>query len=104
MSTTTTSTTTTTTTPKDRYKLIFFVPVADAETVKAAVFATGAGTIGLYDKTCFTVSGVGQFVPSAEASPHIGEPGKPEFVDEVRCEIQVRGREVIERAVKAIKA
>lgn len=93
-----------TTTSQERYKLVFFVPIPDAENVKEAVWATGAGTIGLYDKTCFSCSGVGQFTPNEHASPHIGAPGKTEKVEEVRCEIQCRGREQVQKAVEAIKA
>lgn len=93
-----------TTISQERYKLVFFVPVPDAEIVKEAVWATGAGTIGLYDKTCFSCPGLSQFTPNEHASPYIGAPGKAERVDEVRCEIQCRGREQVQKAVEAVKA
>ena len=89
---------------QDRYKLVFFVPAANAQKVKYAVFATGAGTIGLYDKTCFVISGVGEFVPAADATPHIGAPGKPEKVEELRIETQCTGQEMVRNAIEAIKA
>jgi hypothetical protein len=85
------------------YKLAFFVPEADAETVKAAVFATGAGRIGDYDQCCFQTRGQGQFRPLAGADPHIGDVGRLERVTEVRVEM-VCDDAVIRDAVTALKA
>lgn len=96
-------TTMSTTTPTPRYKLIVFVPIAHASDVKTAIFATGAGTIGLYDNCCFTSYGTGEFTPNQYATPNIGEPGKAESVQEARLEIQCLGREQVEMAVRAIK-
>ena len=64
------------------YKLCFFVPEAAAETVKEAVFEVGAGRIGNYDKCCWQVKGTGQFRPLAGSSPHLGEHGRVEKVEE----------------------
>jgi len=69
------------------YKLAFFVPLADAETVKEAVFATGAGRIGDYEACCFQTQGTGQFRPLAGADPHIGRVGDLEQVDELKVEL-----------------
>ncbi|WP_163560240.1 YqfO family protein [Halomonas sp. NO4] len=69
------------------YKLAFFVPVEDAETVKEAVFATGAGRIGDYEACCFQTPGTGQFRPLAGANPHIGEVDTLERVEELKVEL-----------------
>ncbi|EPZ51680.1 hypothetical protein M902_2392 [Bacteriovorax sp. BAL6_X] len=67
-------------------KLVFFVPKANAEVVKNAVFDAGAGTIGNYDRCSFEVEGVGQFRPNQEANPHIGKNGEIERVVELKVE------------------
>lgn len=69
------------------YKLVFFVPETHADTVKQAVFATGAGKIGDYDQCCFETKGTGQFRPLAGASPFIGKPGALQQVNELRIEL-----------------
>jgi len=84
------------------YKLAFFVPVADAETVKEAVFATGAGRIGDYEACCFQTPGRGQFRPLDGADPHIGRVGDLEIVDELKVEL-VCSDELIQAAVSALK-
>ncbi|MBB3229283.1 YqfO family protein [Halomonas stenophila] len=69
------------------YKLVFFVPADDAERVKEAVFASGAGRIGDYEACCFQTAGTGQFRPLAGAQPHIGRVGELETVEELRVEL-----------------
>lgn len=88
----------------DRYKLIFFVPHADLEKCKEAVFATGAGTFpgGKYTKVCFQTPGRGQFLPTAAAKPAIGSVGALETVEEMKVEVLCVGREVMIQAVQAL--
>lgn len=75
--------------------LVFYVPVADAEAVLAAVFAAGAGAIGDYDQCAFRVQGTGQFRPLAGATPTVGAVGALERVAEERVEV------VLPRAIRA---
>jgi len=84
------------------YKLAFFVPVADAESVKEAVLATGAGRIGDYEACCFVTSGTGQFRPLAGAQPHIGNVNQLTQVEELKVEL-VCHDELIEPAIAALK-
>ncbi|KAH6907710.1 GTP cyclohydrolase 1 type 2/Nif3 [Coprinopsis sp. MPI-PUGE-AT-0042] len=89
-----------------RYKLVFFTPPKALPAIKEAIFATGAGRYpgaGDYTKVCFTTPGVGQFLPGESAKPAIGEPGKLEEVDELRCEILCVGQDVAKEAVAALK-
>ena len=86
-----------------RYKFIFFTPPKHLSEIKAAIFATGAGTFPNYSECCFTTSGRGQFRPSGSASPAIGARGQLEELEEVRCEMICNGREITERAVAALK-
>ncbi|WP_280549679.1 NGG1p interacting factor NIF3 [Halomonas sp. 11-S5] len=84
------------------YKLAFFVPVADAEAVKEAVFATGAGRIGDYEACCFQTRGTGQFRPLEGANPHIGRVGDLEQVEELKVELVCEDA-LIAEAVAALK-
>lgn len=63
------------------------VPSPQATAVMAAMHAAGAGTIGDYDLTGFTSTGVGSFRPRPGAHPAIGQVGQREFVDETRIEM-----------------
>ncbi|MCE9683387.1 NGG1p interacting factor NIF3 [Halomonas alkalisoli] len=85
------------------YKLAFYVPVEDAEAVKEAVFVTGAGRIGNYEACCFQTPGTGQFRPLDGASPHIGQVGDLERVEELKVEL-VCEDDLIEAAVAALRA
>ncbi len=85
------------------YKLAFYVPLEDAEAVKAAVFATGAGRIGDYEACCFQTAGTGQFRPLAGADPHIGRVGDLARVEELKVEL-VCDDALIREAVAALRA
>ncbi|MGM0535493.1 MAG: NGG1p interacting factor NIF3 [Pseudomonadota bacterium] len=85
------------------YKLAFFVPVAHAEAVKEAVFATGAGRIGDYEACCFQTRGTGQFRPLAGADPHIGRVGDLEQVEELKVEL-VCEDSLVDKAIEALRS
>ncbi|MFC4603079.1 Nif3-like dinuclear metal center hexameric protein [Rhodococcus kronopolitis] len=66
------------------------VPVTDTEAVRDALFAAGAGAVGEYRHCSWTVTGTGQFLPSAAARPTLGEAGRLERVAEDRVEVVAR--------------
>jgi hypothetical protein len=68
-------------------KLVTYVPIAEAERVKEALFVAGAGRIGNYSECAFTLSGTGSFKPEEGASPVIGEKGKRHLEQEERIEL-----------------
>lgn len=68
-------------------KWVVFVPVSDAEVLRAALFAAGAGEIGDYSRCSWSVTGTGQFLPREGASPAIGVVGEVERVSEDRVEV-----------------
>jgi hypothetical protein len=68
-------------------KWVVFVPVDDAESLRAGLFAAGAGHIGDYSHCSWSVTGTGQFLPGAGASPAIGTVGAVEHVVEDRVEV-----------------
>jgi hypothetical protein len=84
------------------YKLVFFVPESHLESVKAAVFSAGAGTIGNYDQCCWQVLGQGQFRPLAGSNPYIGQSNTLEILPEYRVEM-VCADESIAQAVAALR-
>lgn len=84
------------------YKLAFFVPEENAEAVKEAIFATGAGRLGNYEACCFQTPGRGQFRPLAGATPHIGAVGDLETVCELKVEL-VCEDSLITAAVSALR-
>ena len=77
--------------PQD--KVTVYVPVPDADRVRAALADAGAGRIGDYDQASFSTPGQGRFRPLEGAAPAIGSVGTPEVVEEVRVEVVLpRGR------------
>jgi dinuclear metal center YbgI/SA1388 family protein len=71
-------------------KLYTFAPQKDADKVRDALFAAGAGDIGRYRECSFNTNGTGSFRPGADANPAIGTAGGPrEMVDEVKIEVLV---------------
>lgn len=85
-----------------KYKLVFTVPVKDAEKVRQAIGRAGAGRIGDYAFCSFSSVGVGRFLPLFGAKPAIGKVGKPEKVKEERVECVCDAR-VIKKVVAALK-
>lgn len=74
------------------FKLTVFLPESDLAKVSDAVFAAGAGRIGINDryKECsFRVPGTGTFFGGDEANPSVGLKGRREDVAEFRLETVV---------------
>lgn len=57
-------------------KLTTYVPVAEAETLRTALFNAGAGQIGNYKNCSFNVNGIGTYNATEKANPVIGVIGK----------------------------
>lgn len=84
-------------------KVVTFVPHEHAESVRAALAAAGAGTLGDYDSCTFSTPGEGRFRPLDGAAPVIGEVGSLEVVPETRVE-SVLPRTHRARVVRALLA
>lgn len=70
------------------FQLHTYVPAGDAENLREALFAAGAGRIGKYQECSFGVGGQGTFRPTEAANPTIGTAGGPrEEVQEMRLEV-----------------
>lgn len=68
-------------------RLITFGPKENAETIRTALFAAGAGYIGNYNECSFNSSGVGTFKAIEGANPYVGEIGKRFEGEEVKIEV-----------------
>lgn len=84
------------------YKIVFFVPESHKESVKEAIFKTGAGKIGDYECCCWEVLGTGQFKPLQSANPYIGQQGQLERVSEYRVELVCQDH-LVKKAIDALK-
>lgn len=68
-------------------KLITFVPPAHHGAVRDALFAAGAGGIGLYDCCSYGVGGHGTFRAAPGANPFVGSIGELHTEAEIRLEV-----------------
>lgn len=83
-------------------KLAVYVPLAEAEAVRSAITAAGAGHIGRYSDCTFQVAGQGTFLPEEGTAPFVGEAGRLTRVEEVRIET-IFPAEQEGRVVRAMK-
>jgi len=67
-------------------KLVTYIPESHLEKVREALFETGAGVIGNYDRCSFSQSGTGSFRGGENTNPFAGEKGKFHIEKEVRFE------------------
>ena len=67
-------------------KLVTFVPVAQAEEVRKALFAAGCGCIGNYDSCSYNIEGEGTFRAQEGTQPYCGEIGELHTEKEIRIE------------------
>ncbi len=67
-------------------KLVTFVPTEQANKVREAIFAAGAGQIGNYDACSYNLNGEGTFRAGDNTNPYVGEKGQIHTEAEVRIE------------------
>ncbi len=72
---------------ESHYQICFYVPVAQCEEVKQAMYDAGAGTLGNYKHCSWQVLGQGQFRPMKDSQPFLGENEKLEIVAEYKVEM-----------------
>ncbi|WP_300698251.1 Nif3-like dinuclear metal center hexameric protein [Bacteroides sp.] len=84
-------------------KLVTFVPTAQAEDVRKALFNAGCGNIGNYDSCSYNLEGEGTFRASEGTHPYCGEIGEIHTEKEIRIETILLAYKKAE-AVKALLA
>lgn len=87
---------------KRMYKLNFFVPKAQKEEVKQALFALGVGRYENYECCSWECLGEGQFKPIDNANPAIGKLNTLEVLEEYKVEMICSG-ELIKDAIARLK-
>ena len=83
-------------------KIVVYVPETHASIVRGALGKSGAGKVGNYSHTSFSVNGTGRFLPLPGAHPAIGQVGKLEEVSEERIETVCYRRD-LENIIAAVK-
>jgi dinuclear metal center YbgI/SA1388 family protein len=69
------------------YKLATYIPNNYAETVRNALFAAGAGTIGDYNSCSYNTEGFGTFQATENANPFVGKKNEVHKEKEIRTEV-----------------
>jgi dinuclear metal center YbgI/SA1388 family protein len=85
-------------------KLVTFVPEANADDVRNALFSAGAGQIGDYDSCSYNLSGTGTFRGGEGTNPFVGKAGKLHIEKEVRIETilpSYKQQAVVQALIKA---
>jgi len=85
------------------YKLVVYVPIADADKVRSAIGEAGAGVVGNYTSSSFSSIGKGRFLPGKGAHPAIGKVGQLEVVEEEKIEVNC-SEDIISQVIKVMKA
>jgi len=83
-------------------KIAIYVPSTHADAVREALGEAGAGLVGDYKYTSFSVKGIGRFIPLETAHPAIGEIGKLEEVIEERIETACYKKD-LEKIIQEVK-
>ena len=84
-------------------KLVTFVPTAQAEDVRKALFNAGCGNIGNYDSCSYNLQGEGTFRAHEGTHPYCGEIGEMHTEKEIRIETILPAFKKTE-AIKALLA
>jgi dinuclear metal center YbgI/SA1388 family protein len=68
-------------------KLFSFVPAAQAEQVRNAIFEAGGGNIGNYSECSFNAEGTGTFKAGDNTNPFVGNKGERHSETEIKIEV-----------------
>lgn len=68
-------------------KLFTFVPAANTDKVRQAIFDAGGGHIGNYDECSFNAEGFGTFRAGPNTEPFVGKPGELHKENEIKIEV-----------------
>jgi dinuclear metal center YbgI/SA1388 family protein len=86
----------------ERFILVTFVPEAQLDQVRRALWDGGCGIIGNYRECSFNIRGTGTFFGSDGTNPAVGQPGRLEQVEEIRVEV-VCPATSLERALASLR-
>lgn len=84
-------------------KLVVFVPLSHADTIREVLGNAGAGKIGNYEFCSFSTRGIGRYRGNQDSNPVIGNAGVYESVEEERIEV-VLPRSILADVIEKVKA
>jgi len=87
---------------KEMYQISFYVPEAQCDQVKQAMFKAGAGVFGNYQECAWQALGEGQFKPLEGSQAFIGEVNKLEKLTEYKVEMVCQSNK-IKQVIEALK-
>lgn len=87
----------------ERFLITYYVPESHLDATKEALFKTGAGFFGLYDKACWQIKGTGQYRSLEGSNPFYGKTQELSKVDEFKVEIMCE-KKLLSAAIKALLA
>ncbi len=75
--------------PKSQFitKMVVYTPSDQAEKLREALFAAGAGSIGNYERCSFNTIGLGTFKGNAQSKPAVGSPEYFIEVEETKIDV-----------------
>ncbi len=75
--------------PKQNFiqKLVTYTVPENAETLRKALFAIGAGTIGNYDNCSFNSEGFSTYLGNENSNPTVGNKGELTLTNEIKIEV-----------------
>ncbi|GAL74474.1 hypothetical protein JCM19275_3329 [Nonlabens ulvanivorans] len=68
-------------------KLVTYIPKSHFEMVKEELFKVGAGKLGNYEESSFSINGTGTFLGNEKSNPMIGEKGKRSTIEETMLSV-----------------
>ncbi|WP_298881053.1 Nif3-like dinuclear metal center hexameric protein [uncultured Polaribacter sp.] len=68
-------------------KLTTYVPLTNADELRAALFSANAGNIGNYDNCSFNTDGIGTYKGNEDSNPTLGEKGKNHSEKETKISV-----------------
>lgn len=86
------------------FKLIVHSPPTHTEALLTALGNAGAGQIGNYTHCSFIIRGTGRFKAGPNATPHIGQPGEHEEIEEDQISVSFIPETILPQVIAALKA
>ncbi|MBW6484083.1 MAG: Nif3-like dinuclear metal center hexameric protein [Vicingaceae bacterium] len=84
-------------------KIVTFCPIDYAESVRNALFANEAGSIGNYSACSFNTEGIGTFKGNEKTTPFVGKQGQIHYENEIKIETIIPAYQ-LKKAINAMLA
>ena len=85
-----------------KVKITVTMPPESTDSVRNAIFNSGAGIIGNYSHCSIVSKCIGTFKPSENTNPYIGEKNKIDIVEEEKLEF-ICDINIVSKVIKALR-